>query len=359
MKYTVHFHSLPFEPQENQVIYIEGQFDAAINRVLTDHYGQLFYYYKRQGLEFIYMPMFQGNAELEEQIRYYAPYLNDVEWMTRQISSEFLLQYLEPAAHRTEIKPSLLYGGQYKDGIIEYQAVTVSDNLDSLKLNFNDMGSSLMRRAYNMIGAIGSAFHATEKCKLREEPVILQAEMDECWGCCPTKEEEDEDCTEMLRQLQETVQRLRLKGVPMGIIHSLIDQQEKLSRMVITENYRIFLPDYGNMEIEMSALPKTLYFFFLLHPEGIILKHLPDHYEAICRIYRQLKPNIKEEKLRTSITRLTNPFSNRIHEVLSLIHYAFASKFDERLATHYTVNGEKGQWYKISLDPELIHWEEE
>lgn len=189
-----------------------------------------------------------------------------------------------------------------------------------------------------------------------------------CASVCPTaserscmpydEEEDDDDCVELLRELEETVNRLRKLGVPMETIREIIERQEKLSSLYITDDYRIFLPEYGNMEIEMKALPKALFLFFILHEEGVVLKCLPDYYNEIYGIYKKLKPNYNEEKLRTSVTALVNPLGNRLNENLSLIRYAFTSKFDEHLAKYYYVSGEKGQEYRILLDKDLVRFEE-
>ena len=71
------------------------------------------------------------------------------------------------------------------------------------------------------------------------------------------------ETAKVLRELRMTVQKLRLEGVSMMAIHEFIGKQKPLSRMIITPDYRIFLPDYNDMEIEMGALPKAIYFLYL------------------------------------------------------------------------------------------------
>ena len=172
------------------------------------------------------------------------------------------------------------------------------------------------------------------------------------------EEQEEENVGEMLSNLQEAVARLRLHGVSLMAIHELIDQQEPLSRLVITPDYRLFLPDYNNMEIEMGTLPKALYFLFLRYPEGIVLKTLPDHYTELLNIYRQLRPRANEERIRVTITKVTNPLGNAINENVARIRKAFVEKFDEHLAQNYFVKGERAGLYGISLDPSLVVWDE-
>jgi hypothetical protein len=42
-----------------------------------------------------------------------------------------------------------------------------------------------------------------------------------------------------------------------------------LSKLVIDNNNRIFLPDFGNIEIKLRPLEKALYILYLNHPEGL------------------------------------------------------------------------------------------
>ena len=166
------------------------------------------------------------------------------------------------------------------------------------------------------------------------------------------------DTQKVLEQLRRTVQKLRLDGVSLMAIHEFIDKQEPLSRMVITPDYRIFLPDYHNMEIEMGALPKAIYFLFLRYPEGIVYKHMQDYFTELLNIYKQLRPNTDEARLHVTITKVVNPLGNALNENLARIRKAFVEKFDEHLACHYIVSGERGSQYLIPLDRELITWEE-
>ena len=208
----------------------------------------------------------------------------------------------------------------------------------------------------------------------RKEETELLSEEEEtiCGACCgdelvedvpSLKEIEDEklsieETTRILQELRDNVQRLRLEGVSLMAIHEFIDSQEPLSRMVITPDYRILLPDYNNMEIVMGALPKAIYFLFLRYPEGIVCKHMPDYYNELLGIYRQLRPATDEARLNLTVTKVVNPLGNALNENIARIRKAFVEKFDEHLACNYIITGERGQQYAVTLDRELISWEE-
>ena len=138
-------------------------------------------------------------------------------------------------------------------------------------------------------------------------------------------------------------------------VSQLSDDSEKLSRLVITKDFRIILPDYYNMEIKMEPLVKAVYFLFLKHPEGIIFKFLPDYREELTRIYVNLKPNGMNERVLQSIEDVTNPLLNSINEKCARINGAF--QFDEKLARHYYIEGKRGEPKRIVLPRNLVVWE--
>lgn len=164
--------------------------------------------------------------------------------------------------------------------------------------------------------------------------------------------------SEVMAELRQCVEELKRRGYPLDAIHELIDMQETLSRLLITDDLRIFLPDYNNLEITMPALPKTLFLFFLRYPDGIVLKDLIDHEREILNIYAQLNPRYSEERRRTTVAQLLDPFCNSIHENITRIRKAFIDKFDDHLAKNYYISGEKGGLYRIALNPDLVMWEE-
>ena len=151
------------------------------------------------------------------------------------------------------------------------------------------------------------------------------------------------------------VEKNKPKEKPGNKVTLLPDDSEKLSRLVITKDFRILLPDYYNMEIKMEPLVKAVYFLFLKHPEGIMFKFLPDYREELTQIYVNLKPNGMNERVLQSIEDVTNPTLNSINEKCARISGAF--QFDEKLARHYYIEGKRGEAKKIALPRDLVVWE--
>lgn len=160
----------------------------------------------------------------------------------------------------------------------------------------------------------------------------------------------------MSQEIRERVAKLRSMGVNELVIKSLFYDPVKPSRLRITADNRILLPDYQNMEIKMGPLPKAVFFFFLRHPEGIIFKHLVNHREELLELYCRTSGREVDAEMRESIQSLTNPLSNSINEKCSRIREAFLKELEERLATPYVVTGDKATPKTITLPHELVEW---
>lgn len=170
----------------------------------------------------------------------------------------------------------------------------------------------------------------------------------------------DTESKQMLEEIAALVEKLELKGYDRFCISQYIDSHNDIiSSLVITKDYRIMLPEY-NIEITMTPLHKTLYLLFLKHPEGIILKHLPDYRDELKQLYKDIMgKHILLPRHIKSIDNLTNSsLNNSINEKCSRIREAFVSKFDDRLASNYYITGKRGELKGVKLSSDLIVWEQ-
>ena len=161
----------------------------------------------------------------------------------------------------------------------------------------------------------------------------------------------------LLEDMDVRVQKLRNKGLNEWTFRGLFKTKAQLSRLIITKDYRILLPDYNNIEVKMEPLVKAVYLLFLKHPEGIIFKGLTDYREEMLDIYKKLKPVGLNKRTIPSIEDVTNPLLNSINEKCARIRSAFVKEFDESLAKNYFVTGERGEAKKIALPRDLVNWE--
>ena len=160
----------------------------------------------------------------------------------------------------------------------------------------------------------------------------------------------------LLEDMDVRVQKLRAKGLNEWTFRSLFKTKAQLSRLVITKDYRILLPDYNDIEVKMEPLVKAVFFLFLNHPEGIIFKELADYREELLNIYKKLKPMGLNKRTIQSIEDVTNPFLNSINEKCARIRSAFVKEFDEGLAKNYYITGERGEAKNIALPRNMVVW---
>lgn len=134
-----------------------------------------------------------------------------------------------------------------------------------------------------------------------------------------------------------------------------------LSRIKIDEKNRIYLPEYSMKEISMSYLPKTLFLFFLFHPEGQCFKQLCDFKQELYLIYQiiAVERNMDAFRMKKSIDNLTEPLSNTIHEIRSIIRKALLEVVPKEALEQYWITGKRGEKYSITLHRSLVCIENE
>ena len=130
-------------------------------------------------------------------------------------------------------------------------------------------------------------------------------------------------------------------------------QNVPLSRLVIDKENKIFLPDFGNIEIKLRPLEKTLYFFYLNHPEGVGLSFLRGKREEMYEIYTKLSGIGNLEEMKSRINDMVDVTKSSAFEKISKIKAAFVKAIGEELAKNYYIQGGNGEVKKVLLDREL------
>ena len=183
-----------------------------------------------------------------------------------------------------------------------------------------------------------------------------------------TPEERALELKRLIEQLQaEGRNDLLLKAIGVPLLEELRIEAAKgrLSRLVITEDYRFILEDY-HKEVELQPVHKAVYLLFLAHPEGIEFKRLADYREELTRYYMATAKIMDKEKVMESVDHLINPLDNAINEKCSRIKKVFLGLMDEYTASYYIISshtqkhiaGSSRIWYErlkvITLPRELV-----
>ena len=160
----------------------------------------------------------------------------------------------------------------------------------------------------------------------------------------------------LAQETKEAIDKLLLSGFSAEVIKGWLDQKVKLSRIRITKRNKILLVDY-DIEVKMGPLPKTVFLFFLRHPEGMRFVDLQDYKQEIYDIYSRLAVSDDLDKIKRSVDLLTDPFDNSINEKCTMIKYAFQKVVKDDIASNYYVSGKQGHVMKIPLARTLVEWE--
>jgi len=135
-----------------------------------------------------------------------------------------------------------------------------------------------------------------------------------------------------------------------------------LSRLRITSKYnkyRIYLVDYTGpdsteVEIEMGALPKTLFIFYLNHPEGVCFKKLTVYEKELSKIYGGISNRLSKQGILNTIKKLVDPSMNSVNEQSTAIKKAFISKVSPIIADNYYITGKQGEKRYIAISRNLV-----
>ena len=182
-----------------------------------------------------------------------------------------------------------------------------------------------------------------------------------------------EEIAEQIRLLAEQLKMagrkdllLRAIGAPLLEELRIEAARAKLSRLLITKDYRFFLVDYNNKEVELQPVHKAVYLLFLAHPEGIEFKKLGNYREELTKYYMATAKLMDKEKIIEGVDHLVNPLDNAINEKCSRIKKVFLDMMDEYTASYYIISGHTQKrfegsnriWYErlkvITLPRELV-----
>ena len=369
--FTLGLKELPFEPDCNQIIFIEGQHDEEVNRHIRQNFHTIRETFAKQHFDFCYIPFLKYDLTHGERLHYTAPYAKSARDVDFMVNDNFILDYMIHPESREMIPPSLpfyhpaCWNSKYSEAEEQFRGIQITTEsfegdeslskvLEDIISFINERNQSLSQIDFHIDIDPEMANFAKEE---DSDGILYRCGDDWLYDA---DDAFDEESKRLIDEIKERVEKLKVKGIESPIIEAIFrDQKRKLSQLHITKDFRIYLGDYFGMEITMTPLPKAVFLLFLKHPEGIMFSYLPDFREELMDIYRKLKgPFFNEASARQSIEDVTDPLSNSINEKCSRIREAFIGKFDDSLARYYYVDGKRGEPKKIALPRTLVRWDE-
>lgn len=372
--FVVRDHSDDYIPDTCQIIYIESEYDEKLNdffrrnyaevrRIFNEEYNEKYigpvwedYLYstissdKQKGFDFIYLPEFYSKETINDAVQYIVP-SNDSNagnnFNSKEITQKFYSWFLSEYRFFGENKAGIT---EIKHGLIRYKKTDYCEGNGILVDTFSyypleyttDEEVFASIREYLEFVSRGSRAMYSISTPEHDENFADN----EFWG----------EAQKLADEIRDRVAKLRNMGVNSFLIKQLLIEQPKPSRLRITEDFRIVLPDYNDKEIKMAFLPKVVFFFFLRHQEGLCFKQLCDYKDELFSIYRCVSNRENEAKMTESINSIIDTTNNSINEKCSRIREAFLREFDNEIARNYFVSYiDKSNHIKaIILDRSLV-----
>ena len=157
-----------------------------------------------------------------------------------------------------------------------------------------------------------------------------------------TPEEIAAELSQLVRELVAAGRNdLLLRSIGVSVLEELRIEAAKsrLSRLLITKDYKIILVDYNNKEVEMTPVHKAVYLLFLNHPEGIEFKKLSEYRDELLGYYMATAKLMDKQTITESVDMLVNPLNNSINEKCSRIKSIFLNMMDQYTANYYIISG--------------------
>lgn len=185
---------------------------------------------------------------------------------------------------------------------------------------------------------------AAEPIRRRERRVVREPDAD-------ALDPRTEQILAEIRRLQEKY------GVTIDELELMLGYTVKLSPLHISRSGKLFLTEYGGVEVKMPNISKALYFLYLKHPEGLRYKDIADHKDELLHLYGGITGRDDPKDIERSIDLLVDPFGNALNVNASRIKSAFRNVVSDRIARFYYIEGGAGEVKKVPLDRDLVLWE--
>ena len=183
-----------------------------------------------------------------------------------------------------------------------------------------------------------------------KDQILLKLRTADICPTCMNKIIEEKIDNHIVDQVHETFEGIRQE--------LLFKQKFKIPNepvpIKVTERKQIILPTLNNLEIRLNPLFKTVYIFYLKHPEGVRLKDLSSFKTELLDIYGRLSSADDNQVIKAKISDLISPLSSSFSQKKSKINKIITDLLGDSLAQFYRIEGQPATPFRINLPSELI-----
>ena len=336
-------------------IYFERSYDEKANDFFHKEYNVILDFLNRIGVAFVYAPMWI--EELDESIGFNFPDSSNLS-IGNKISVDNFYKLIDESLVTKPVLDLPMILVSDPENVAGYPSEMLGDDKMGLYCYYIE-GDTHILNHYNHDNYPCIFKHPSpirfQKVDTGNGSRLLFRDGDDSADVAPQDRADWGDIETLSYEIKDRIQRLYDMGLNEDFIRQILSLPEaKLSPIIITDDFRILLPDYNNKEIQMAKLDKALYFFYLRHKEGVLFKHLRDYRRELFDIYCTISPRENLDAIERSIDDLVDSTKNSVNEKCSRIKAAFASQFQDKLANQYYIIGKRGEPKRITLDRSLV-----
>lgn len=327
-QYELELRSLPFSKGDNQVIYVESEFNPEINKFISDHLEELKQIFSREFLDFCYVP--------EVCERFWE--MSELDWFKMPYDRRMLRTY------GTHLKTHEVFNSEVCAG----EPVPPS-------LICNEYGS---RKGEHLAF---SAFHL-DFSNLKNESMIMDEfrHIARAYSRKKTmeykKDVKDQETVQLLDEMERIARALIVKGVKTQVFDEMISMLDQPSPMRVGWRGHIEIPEMGDMEIRLNPMQKALYNLFLNYPEGLLADEIVGHKKELLRLYSESSVLDTLDAIENAVDAVLSEDKQEFYVNVSRIKARFKEKLGPKMAEHYIIKKEDDGRYRISLPHDMVSW---
>ena len=338
------------------IIYLSSGTDDPFNQAIAENHSFIYNRFRKEaGIPFIYLPKLLLDKGFQRMMSYNHPYIGhyiqaDLRRLTEEIKKQYDFITHTPALFYISQTENEGHGFEFESPSGEITREDLTQQIDSIieKIEWLKNKKEILKEEDSDI-----------RYRMGDDTFsgLLWEEESKEYGRKDADANFNRDAFKIPEDLRKSINDLKEAGYLSKLIEFLEELQKttrKLSRLRITQDYKIYLMDYEMKEVKMSPLPKALYLLFLKYPEGILFKELPTYRSELMNLYKNITLRESPDKVKESIIRMTDPYDNSVNEKCSLIRIAFLRVVSDAIAENYYIIGERGTPKKITLDRELV-----
>jgi hypothetical protein len=359
----------------NSVFYVETEYQPELNRFIRKNYSKLVRLFDSSSLNFYYLPILLKDKRYWNIVHYNRPYVHPVSVidevqqvyniLIKRQGSEVINGALLLSSNNAFSRSLPVFTLIEKDASLnsfENISLKISDCFDRFEpprvlFRIGDPDEKEYIRDVSMSEMYGNILEetTTDVFSCKEDAVLFRTVKD----ADATFETEAFQLADEIRERLKLLKEHGALSLLGDIIEEIQGTKNKISSLFITNDFRIFLKDYGMKVVVMPPLPKSLFLLFLNHPEGILFKELSNHHDELLSIYRNITLRENIDAVMESIKAMTDPLNNSVNEKCSRIRSAFLEVITDDLAKNYYITGKRGEPKRITLNRELVSFQSE